>query len=72
MGESAVSIERVFYCDAEDCETHVRTAAARPGPGWVTATEDGHSRHFCAWDCCMKFAATVPAPEIIPFNAEES
>jgi hypothetical protein len=69
-----VSVERIFYCDAEDCEGHVRTAAKHPGPGWVRVTEDGSSRSltFCTWDCVLKYAAKQEPVETIPFEPGEA
>lgn len=63
-----MSIERVFHCDCEDCEIHVRTAGLRP-PTFLTVSEDDDELHFCSWDCVLKFAATKPPMETIPFEA---
>jgi hypothetical protein len=60
-----VSIERIFYCDAPECEAHTRTIAGRPGMGFVTVTVDGPARHFCSWDCVLKFGATMPPVETL-------
>lgn len=63
-----MSIERIFYCDWRDCETHVRTASARPQASFLTVTESaGRALHFCSWDCVLKHAAEFPPVETIPF-----
>jgi hypothetical protein len=73
-----VSIERVFSCDGPECGAHVRTGLSRPSvPGFLIVTETGNgTRHFCCWDCAIKFGARFPPPEIImcdePAEAEES
>ena len=60
-----MSIERVFYCDGPDCETHVRTANSRPATFIVVTEEAGPSQHFCTWDCVLKFAAEKPPTEVV-------
>ncbi len=69
-----MSIERVFYCDAEGCDTHIGSLYAEPEcPGWLIVTETGHepeTLHFCGWDCAMKYAAKFPPPTVIPFSAD--
>jgi hypothetical protein len=69
MGAGTV-IERAFYCDGPGCNGHQRSIATRPGPSWVTVTENGSSRtlHFCLWDCVLKYAAAQEPVEIIPFG----
>ena len=63
-----MSIERIFMCDAPECEGHVRTASLRPSSGIITVTEDaGRSLHFCSWDCVLRLAATKPPVETIPY-----
>lgn len=65
-----MSIERVFTCDSEDCERHVRTTSTHP-PTFIAVTEDaGDALHFCSWDCVLKFAATKPPMEVIPMGGE--
>jgi len=60
-----VSIERIFYCDAPDCERHARTASPRVA-AFLTVTEGaGRSLHFCSWDCILKHAAEKPPTEVI-------
>lgn len=62
-----MSIERVFYCDAEGCGKHTRTIRERPGMSFLTVTEDdGRPLHFCSWDCILKHAAEMPPIEVIP------
>lgn len=69
-----MSIERIFYCDAEGCNHHVESSSKEPEcPGWLLVTETGHEpvkHHFCGWDCAMKYAAQFPAPTVIPFDAD--
>jgi len=68
-----MSIERTFYCDAEGCERHVRTASltgrpsANSGVIWVTdpGGHGGRTLHFCSWDCILKYAAGQEPMEII-------
>ncbi len=63
-----MSVERVFYCDTEDCKIHVRTPGTRP-PTFLTVSEDsGDELHFCSWDCVLKFAAAKPPTETVPFE----
>jgi hypothetical protein len=76
-----MAVERTYYCEAPEChggsldgETppcHATSASPPPHlPGGFIETrercDDGdHLHHFCSWDCCMKFAAAQPVPEII-------
>lgn len=63
-----MSIERIFYCDWRECETHVQTASPRPA-SFLTITERaGRSLHFCSWDCVLKHAAEKPPVEVLPFG----
>jgi len=66
-----VSIERIFYCDWRECDSHTRTAAEEPGMGFVTITEDAClPRHFCSWDCLLKQAAETSPVEAISAASE--
>jgi hypothetical protein len=69
-GVGTVSIERVFYCDAEGCNTNVSSLYTEPEcPGWLLVTETGHKPHvlhFCTWNCALKYAAKFPPPTVIP------
>jgi hypothetical protein len=75
-----VSIERTYFCEGPDCggETPCHVSSATPPPhlpgGFIETREvcngKEHLHHFCSWDCCMKFAAAEPVPEIIPFDAD--
>jgi hypothetical protein len=62
-----VTIERIYHCDAPECERHVRTAASRPAAGYLFVTEGGSGAtlHFCSWDCVLKYAATKPPVEVV-------
>jgi hypothetical protein len=65
-----MSIERVFYCDAEGCETHMSSLYAEPEcPGWLLVIETGHkpetTLRFCGWVCAMKYAARFPPSTVI-------
>ena len=66
-----MAIERTFYCDAPECDGHVRTAGRRTAPGMITAKDrmggPTATLHFCSWDCVLKYAATVEPVETIPF-----
>lgn len=63
-----MSIERIFYCDWRECETHMQTTSTRP-MSFLTVTEGaGRSQHFCSWDCILKHAAEIPPVEVIPFG----
>lgn len=62
-----MSIERVYYCDGPDCLTHSRTASLSLPAGFFRVDEgEGHEHHFCSWDCILRYAATMPAMEVIP------
>lgn len=77
-----MSIERTYYCEGPDCSDsnargnacHVSTATPPPHlPASfieVRQREDGEDylRHFCGWDCLMKFAAKQPLPIVIPWD----
>jgi hypothetical protein len=65
-----MAIERVFYCEAPDCERHVRTASPRPRSGFlfITDSSGGRTQHFCGWDCVMRYAATKEPETIIPME----
>jgi hypothetical protein len=68
-----MSIERVYYCDGPECEGHARTAGAQPPTGFLTVGEGADpERHFCTWDCLMKFAAARPLPEVVPLGGSYS
>lgn len=62
-----MSIERVFYCDWHECQSHIRTASTRPHGTFLTVTEGaGRPLHFCSWDCVLKYAAQMPPVETLP------
>ncbi len=66
-----MSIERIFYCDWRECDSHTRTVAESPGMGYVTVTEDDcPPAHFCSWDCVLKRAAETPPVETISAAGE--
>jgi hypothetical protein len=65
---TAMSIERVFYCDWRECERHVRTPSLRPST-FLTVTEGaGRSLHFCSWGCFLRLAAEKPPAEVVPIG----
>lgn len=71
-----MSLGRTFYCDQEDCGASWganagSTQAACPGLLTVTQSGRGRATHFCSWDCLMKYAAKIPAPEIISFGTQD-
>lgn len=63
-----MSVERTFYCDAQDCDRHISTLAIN-APGFVTTIERDPiattELHFCSWDCVLKYAASREPVEII-------
>jgi hypothetical protein len=71
-----LAIERIFYCDGPECETHIRTMAHRPATAFITATEQWPGRkathHFCTWDCAMKCAVAKSPLEVVPWSDDES
>jgi len=66
--------ETTYYCEGPGCEVHQKTASRRyPLPGWLLVVEGGDELDqwdFCSWDCLMKAAAKVPAPESIGVTEE--
>jgi hypothetical protein len=61
-----MSIERVFYCDWRECDSHMQTASTRPYR-FVTVSEGtGRALHFCSWDCVLKYAGEKPPVEVVP------
>lgn len=66
-----MSIERTYFCEAPDCEHHVRTASPPPYlPHGTIETREVDDQgdvahHFCSWDCLMKYAAEQPVPEVL-------
>lgn len=72
-----MSVQRTYYCEAPDCEAHASTATPPPylpvGFLGVRESEPGamqEERHFCGWECVMRYAATLPPPESIEFGDE--
>lgn len=76
-----MSVERIYYCEGPDCggegglkgghsSTHIRTAIPPPHlpAGFLEVRGDGGPSHFCTWGCLMKFAATIPPSETIPWG----
>lgn len=70
-----MSIERVIRCDGPDCECHVQTIHPWPHlPGGFLETREGtetgepYVRHFCGYDCAMKWFAKFPPSERIEFD----
>jgi hypothetical protein len=65
-----MSVQRVYRCDWRECKCHVRTAANSPPSSFILVREeDGQPRHFCTWDCLLKFAAEKPPAEVISGRA---
>jgi hypothetical protein len=73
-----VTVQRTFYCDGPECgdgtPLNIQTHGEQP-PTFITTWENpGYAheprieKHFCCWDCCMKYAARFQPPEIIPFG----
>lgn len=64
-----MSVQRIFYCDADDCDCHVRTGKVVP-PVFLTVREDQEpgNLHFCSWDCILKYAAKFEPEETIPLD----
>jgi hypothetical protein len=60
-----MAIERIFYCDWRECETHMQTANTRPMGAFLTVTGAGDTLHFCSWDCVLKHAAEKPPVEVV-------
>ena len=61
-----MSIERIFYCDWRECDTHLQTASTRPSSSFMTVTEGAsRSLHFCSWDCILRHAAEKPPVEVV-------
>ena len=62
-----VGVERIYHCDAPECEGHVRTSSQKPAGGLITTTvkdPGGQATfHFCNWDCVLRFAATQEPAE---------
>lgn len=72
-------LEGHVFCEGPDCEgsAHVGAASMNVGRlpnGWLKVREYGsgedYTSAFCGCDCLMKWAAKVPPPEVIPFDAE--
>lgn len=70
-----MSIERTYYCEGPECETHGKSTAPPPYLPWgfleVRETLPGQPEkvwHFCSWDCAMKYGATLPPMEVIPWD----
>lgn len=66
-----MAIDRIYYCEAKECEGHAQTATPPPHlpPGFleIRGREAGvdYVNHFCSWPCVAKFAAEQPWPERI-------
>ena len=69
-----MAIERIFHCDAEGCEGHIRTMAEFPSSGFIRTYEQWPGfeteHHFCTWDCLLRFAAARPPLETITLGDE--
>lgn len=69
-----MAVERAYYCDGPDCGDgqpgHARTALPWPHlpSGIIEVRDEDGARHFCGWDCLMKYAAAQPIPERIEMN----
>lgn len=67
-----MAVERIIYCEAPDCERHVRSATPPPyvPGGFLEIRKFGLPAcgvwHFCGWDCVMRYAATKEPEEVIP------
>lgn len=72
-----MSIERTYYCEGPECQTHARTLSPPPYlPAGFLRVEEwrGHEvgeHHFCSWDCCIKFGAQIPPMETIAWDDVE-
>jgi hypothetical protein len=66
-----MSVERILYCEAPDCERHVRSASPPPyiPGGFLEVRQSANNAdsvwHFCGWDCAMRFAATQEPEEVV-------
>jgi hypothetical protein len=59
-----MTADTTIRCDGPECSASWPDESTCPGLLTVVVTGDG-VRHFCSWDCCMKFAAQFPPPERI-------
>ena len=61
-------IDRTYRCDGPDCTTHATTSGDQP-VGFIVASErtpgPRYVRHFCSWDCVLRFAARIEPMEEI-------
>lgn len=65
-----MAIERTYHCDGPGCDCHATTAeSSRMAMGFLKITGDGPVKHFCSWDCVLKFAAKFEPTEIIPVGS---
>jgi hypothetical protein len=62
-------IGKAWYCDGPGCEVHTAPILSR-GHFLVVSMPGEPRRHFCGWDCVMKYGATREPDEIIPFHPE--
>jgi hypothetical protein len=61
-----MTVERTFYCDWRECDSHTRTASDEPGMGFITVAEDDcPARHFCSWCCLLRFAGETAPIEVV-------
>lgn len=56
-----MTVERIFHCDGPGCQRH----GSDQYPGWIVIHDESGERHFCSWDCVMKYAARFPPSERI-------
>lgn len=70
-----MSIEQIFHCDGPECAGHVRTSADFPSTGFIRTYERwpgfDQERHFCTWDCLLRFAAARPPVEVIGLDVAD-
>lgn len=61
-----MSVEFVYRCDADDCDSWMRSIEDSPGAGWLRVEYDrGEALHFCRWECCLRFGAAQPQTETV-------
>lgn len=63
-----MSYQSFIHCDYDDCDTHVSMEMVKDA-GFFTIFDGIYPidayivKHFCSWDCIMKYAASKPPLE---------
>ncbi len=61
--------DHIYRCENPGCDTWQQSADPAPITGWLLTHERGVERDFCSWECAIRYGASLPPVERVPWGA---